>query len=105
MTGGSIEGGIGVMDTGLVTLIGTDFQVNGHSVGFGDYASTWATPGVDPMGYPWLTGTVTGFLTKGDIINNDFVLYYGGDIMFVPEPATLVLFLVGAGLIRNRNRK
>jgi hypothetical protein len=104
MSGGTILEDIGASWNGLVTLIGTDFQVNGHNVGYGDSASTWATSGIDPWGHPWLTGTVTGILENGDTINNNFVFYYQGDITFIPEPATLLILMAGAFIIRNQKR-
>ena len=105
MSGGIIQNGIGASGSGLMTLIGADFQVNGHNVGYGDHASTWATPGIDPWGHPWLTGTVTGILESGDVINNSFSFYQNGDITFVPEPVTFLMLLTGAFIIRRRKRK
>jgi hypothetical protein len=104
MSGGTILEGIGASGNGLVTLIGTDFQVNGHNVSYGDQASTWATPGIDPWGHPWLTGTVTGILESSDVINNSFTFYQNGNITFIPEPATLFFFLAGSVIIRHKKR-
>lgn len=106
MTGGTVLDTIGAISDGLITLVGNNFQVNGHSVGYGDFASTWGTPGIDPWGLPphtQITGTITGVLDSGDSINSNFLLEYQGDIAFIPEPATFVLLLVGASLIKNRN--
>ena len=86
MDGGQVDGLISLSSRCLLTLAGTSFEVNGYSVGYGDYASTWATPGIDPFGYPWLTGTLTGILENNDTVNNEFRLRSGGDITFVPEP-------------------
>jgi len=105
ISGGIVLESIGASGNGLVTLIGSDFQVNGHNVGYGDRASTWATPGIDPWGHPWLTGTVMGILDSGDVINNSFMFYQNGDITFVPEPATFLIILTGSFIIRSRKRK
>lgn len=104
ISGGTFLESIGSTGNGLITLIGNDFQVNGHNVSYGDRASTWATPGIDPYGHPWITGTVTGILESREVINNSFIFYQNGDITFIPEPATLIVLLSGAVLIRNRKR-
>ena len=103
MSGGTILEDIVASGNGLINLIGTDFQVNGHTVGYGDRASTWATAGIDPWGHPWLTGTVVGILESGDVINNGFTFYQNGDITFIPEPTTILLLVVGGLFLRKKN--
>jgi hypothetical protein len=103
MSGGTVLEDIGATWYGLVTLIGNDFQINGHNVGYRDFASTYATPGIDPWGYPWLTGTVSGILESGDVVNNNFVLYHHGDITFIPEPGTLLLLLFGSMFLKKQH--
>jgi hypothetical protein len=103
MGGGFLSGEFRVYSNSLITLEGTGFEVNGYSVGEGAFASTWATPGIDPWGNSCLTGTVTGVLAAGDVINNPFVLYQGGDITLIPEPATFLILLFGSMLMKKRH--
>jgi len=101
MSGGSVAAGFSLLNSGLLTLEGGSFTVNGYSVGYGDFASTYATPGIDGSGYSYLSGTVTGIFDNGDLLNNDFILYHSADITFVPEPGTILLFGLGTLVIRN----
>ena len=93
ISGGTIGGRIAAVRDGLITLVGSNFAVNGTPVGYGDFASDYAP-----------SGTLTGILAGGDILNNSFSLIQtGADITFVPEPgAILLLGLGGLAVLRKR---
>jgi len=89
-------------DMSLITFEGTNFEINGQSVGYGDFASDYAVPGTDPWGNPCLTGTLTGTLADASELSNTFYIFDDADITFVPEPATLLLLLLGAAFLKKR---
>jgi hypothetical protein len=89
----------------LITFDGTNFAINGESVGYGAFASSYAIIGPDPWGNSCLTGSVTGILSNGDMLNNDFYIYHDSDITFVPEPATIILFTLGGLALLRKKRK
>jgi len=93
ISGGTIGGRIAAIRDGLVTLVGSNFAVNGTPVGYGDFASDYAT-----------SGTLSGILANGDTLNNPFSLVHpGADITFIPEPGTILLLgLGGLGVLRKR---
>jgi hypothetical protein len=94
ISGGTIGGRIAAIRDGLITLVGSNFAVNGTPVGYGDFASDYA-----------INGTLTGILANGDILNNTFSLIHpGADITFIPEPGTILLLgLGGLGVLRKRD--
>jgi hypothetical protein len=89
----------------LITLDGYNFQVNGQSIGYGAMASDYAVPGSDHYGNPCLTGTITGTLVNGNILNNQFYIFDEADITFVPEPATILLLGLGSSALLRKRRK
>jgi len=93
ISGGTIGGRIAAVRDGLITLVGSNFAVNGTPVGYGDFAGDYAT-----------SGTLSGILANGDTLNNSFSLVHpGADITFIPEPGTILLLgLGGLTLVRKR---
>jgi hypothetical protein len=86
MSGGTVEGDLFAHNSSIITINGFDFMVDGTPVPFGDLSA--------------LTGTLTGTLTNGGSLDNDF--YQGGyagtwtgTIRLVPEPTTASLLALG----------
>jgi len=106
VSGGSIEDYLRVGDSGIIYLHGTNFEINGQPLSYGDHLSDFV-----PMTH-WgethyeKTGVVTGTLANGTALNNTFsILYLDGievpaDIIVVPEPATLLMLGLGGMLLR-----
>lgn len=70
--------------TGVITIYGNDFNY--------------------PLGEITVSfGRLTGTLTNGDSLNNDFYIYDSASIVLVPEPVTLLLLGFGAVMLRKRN--
>jgi hypothetical protein len=87
--GGSIGNTLEVFQNGIITLFGTDFQVtdlDGVTTTlrpFIDTVKNFATLVSEEGQLPYYTGTITGTLADGSIVNNTFKIYesgYGGDI-------------------------
>lgn len=109
--GGIIDGLLAIYDDGMLYLDGKDFQVNGQSISSGDKLSDFSTICVEEtlMGSErYYSGTITGILADGTILDNEFRIYNlddhegAGDILVVPEPITLALFGIGGLLLRKR---
>lgn len=90
--GGGISAGIDNNCHSLIVFEGSNFAINGQNVGYGDSARSYAS-----------TGTLTGTLDSGDLLNNMFVIHGNSDIIFIPEPITISLLLIGSvGFLRKR---
>lgn len=77
---------------GLITLVGSDFAIDGTPVGYGDSARDYGQ-----------FGTITGSLANGDAIDIPYSALDSSDIVFIPEPASiLMLGLGGLSLLRRR---
>ncbi len=104
---GTITSGIlgnSYVDQSRIRLAGTDFWVNGTAVGPGQYLSAYAVEGLSPYGFPCLTGTMTGILADGNILNSTFYIADEADILIIPEPTSFVLLALGALFIQKRNQ-
>jgi len=90
ISGGSIGAGIKAYG-GQITVVGTDFKINGQSVDYGCLTNS---------NYP--SGILTGTLANGDPMDTHFELYDSGSIFLTPEPSTLLLLGLGAVMLRKR---
>ena len=89
--GGEIWAGDGNNDDGIIMFAGSDFAINGLSVGYGQYFHS-----------DFASGILTGTLFNGGTLNNDFYINDNASIVLTPEPATLLLLGFGALIIRKR---
>ena len=98
ISGGLIGDELNVRDNSLVEIYGSNFAVDSIPVGYGQI--TVGT--INELGM--LTGTLTGILDSGELINNAFNIDPDATIFLVPEPATLLLVGLGALCLRRRKR-
>jgi hypothetical protein len=92
--GGTIEGGLNIQSNSRLTVSGTNFAINGFPVSYGTYTAS-----------EYISGILTGTLSNGDLINNEFGIANNASITLVPEPSTLVLIGMSVLCLRRRNRK
>jgi hypothetical protein len=110
ITGGDLYSGLDVYDFSQVTIsgrfysphlnannnsriifYGSDFAIDGVQVAYGQYyASDFAN------------GRITGTLINNSILDKQFAIYDNASIVLIPEPATLVLFSLGAVMLRKK---
>jgi len=99
ISGGTILGyiyaGYHSSASSLITFYGSDFAINGQPVALGEYASSYCSH----------SGQVTGTLTDGSLLNTSFGLKGNADILFIPEPATVLLLGLGGFVLRRRYRR
>lgn len=96
---------ISTSDNSFMTLVGTDFKINGISVGYGDSARDYAELLVYTGG-SYFYGNLTGTLQGGQLLDVMFKISDSSDIVFVPEPTTLCLLAFGGlGLLRKGRMK
>ena len=94
--GGSIGEIISAREYSQITIFGSNFAVDSIPVGYGPI--TEGT--VNELGM--LTGTLTGTLLNGDLLNNAFDIDPDASIILVPEPTTLLLVGLGALWLRRK---
>ena len=108
LSGGSVDGLLYTELDGTIYLDGTGFEVDGTPLEYGDKLSDFGILTTDAGGYDYYGGTITGILTDGSALNNEFQIlepgqYEGtGDIYIIPEPATLLLLGLGAVMVRRK---
>jgi hypothetical protein len=99
-SGGSIGDELIAEDSSILEIHGSDFTVDGQTVGYGELTSIfggWC--GAEP--YRRLTGT----LLNGELIDSGFRIGHDARIALVPEPATLFLLGLGAVILRRPRKK
>lgn len=95
--GGTIVGRpIMVTNQSELTISGFNFAINGIPVNYGQIISLSGAIADEPF------RTLTGTLTNGELINNEFKIGDNAKIVLIPEPCTLLMLGVGGMLIRCR---
>jgi len=97
LSGGTIGSEIRMMTNAELIIKGFNFAIDGKPVGFDKITSIL---GGDCLNESYRT--LTGTLANGDIINNQFRIGNYASITLVPEPATLLLFGLGAVMFRRK---
>jgi len=107
VSGGLIGGIFDVWGDGVIELYGSDFSVGGVDLSVGDSLRDYGTLELLGFGDPFYTGTINGTLSDGTELNHYFQIsdWEDGDIVIVPEPATLMLFITGLGTMVIKKRR
>lgn len=95
----NLDAGLGVARGGSIELIGSDFRLDGHSIGFGDLMSE--------------SGFLSGILADGTAFSDiPFTrnLLDNGDlgtltISAIPEPSSVLILTAGALIVIERRRR
>ena len=96
ISGGVLSSFFWAMGSGKLVVSGTDFMVDGQSIEYGTY---------DTGGRDQVHGYLTGTLSNGDMINNDFYLYDNATLVLIPEPCTILLLGLGGLALRHKLRR
>ena len=103
LSGTTIGTALQLENNSHLTIWGSNFAIDGVSVGYGDIINTGEY--VEPFyGVTYSMGTLTGILDNGNIINNTYRIYQNSYMTLIPEPATLSLLLFGGVMLRRFNR-
>lgn len=94
VSGGTIGGDWAILST--LTVVGSDFSIEGRPVGLGEY---------DTGGRDSVYGTLSGTLLGGETFTNEFSIHGDGKLVLIPEPATLALLAVGSLVLLRRRRR
>jgi hypothetical protein len=102
--GGSVGGVYGAYESSLIYLYGSNFMVNGQSLNSGDSLRDYVQ--LSPQHPDYYIGTITGTLQNGSAVNNQFWIWANtdADIIFIPEPATILLLGLGAVILRKQHQ-
>ena len=101
--GGILGGELELVFDGMITLVGSDFMINGDPIDFGLYDKTFF--GVNQL------DQITGVLANGDPLSTyvKFIDWSSGPnystlelVEVVPEPTTLALLTLGTVMLRRR---
>ena len=96
-SGGLVNGELVTEYSSELTIHGSDFAVDGQLFGFGELASILGGHyGNEP------SRRLTGTLSNGDPLDNEFYIGDDAKIVLTPEPTTLLLLGLGALMSRRK---
>jgi hypothetical protein len=91
ISGGSIGRYLMPIDSAVITIYGSDFAVDGEPF-YGELTSIYGGWWEDePVRH------LTGTLTSGELIDNDFYISYDAKILLTPVPGSFILGSLGLG--------
>ena len=90
ITGGSTDP-ILAYENSVITLVGSDFAIDGQDVDYGQYFAG-----------DYSSGILTGTLANDYPHQSDFEISDNASIILVPEPFTLLLLGLGAVMVRRK---
>ena len=108
ISGGTVGNIFSIKNNGVIYLDGTGFEVDGNPLVYGDKLSNFGTR-IENGIYDYFTGTITGILSDGSALNNLFMIFNveslagTGDIIIIPEPATMLLLGLGGLMLRKKH--
>ncbi len=94
LAGGTITGSLQVRDRGVLTIDGERFQIDGNPVNYGTYDM------VD-----FASGRITGILSSGDFLDNNFSISDTASMVLLPEPLCITILSLGGLVIANRRNR
>jgi hypothetical protein len=100
ISGGSIGGDLELWWQSVIQIIGSNFAVDGKPFGYGELTSIF---GGLPRYEPWRN--LTGALASGELIDTDFRIGHDARIILIPEPASVLLMVVGLTILTLRRKK
>ena len=87
------------VDSAVLTMHGSDFAIDSISVGYGELISILGgAPQDEPVRH------LTGTLASGEPIDNYFYIGHDGEIILLPEPATIFLLALGGLALLGKRR-
>jgi hypothetical protein len=100
VSGGTVGTWLQAYGNGTIYLDGSEFNINGQNLSFGDSLRDYGT-----IGEGTINGIVIGTLQDGSALNNYFTIQadsLNADIIIIPEPTNLLLFGLGSLWLRKK---
>jgi len=98
--GATMAGFLTLQQSSIITLVGSNFTVDGQPFGYGELSSI---NGWYPSSEPFRT--LTGTLTDGGLINYQFRIGHEAKIVLTPIPSAVILGGIGIGFASWRLRR
>lgn len=98
--GGSIDGPFYAEGSAIVTIVGSDFAVDGAPFGYGELTSILGGSAWDEP-----PRVLTGTLASGQPLDNDFYIGQDAKIVLTPAPGAVLLGMLGLSVAGLKLRK